>query len=523
MTAPKENVKNRHVIMLASENDALRGGKVGGVGDVVRDLPAALASLGWSTTIIIPSYGFLHIDNPSRFLKSVQFPFGGKNHQGDFHEVTPRRSLAGVKHLVFEHPEIRGEPIYCNDPPGETFARDATKYALFCSAIGQYLRDVDPSTVLHLHDWHMATLLLLQRMHPAFRHLALFRTVFTVHNLAIQGSRPMQGKLATVQEWFPELFQDLSWIPHWSDDRFQEPTYTPMAAGIRYSTRLNTVSPSYAEEILLPSDHEKGFYGGEGLEQFLQQAKAENRLFGILNGAEYPHDRISRKMSWAQMCELIEKELGAEARKNTFHSEIISRVRLLKEHKPSVVLTSVTRIVEQKIQLLFENTSAGRTVIEDVCALLKNNEGLYIILGTGTSDYEQKLVELSRRCERFIFLNVYSDLLSEASYANGTLFMMPSSFEPCGIGQMIAMRDGQPCLVHAVGGLKDTVIDGINGFCFAGSTRGEQADNLVAAARRAIETALKDPPTWEKICRNAAAVRFTWEKSARQYSDLLYS
>ena len=147
---------------------------------------------------------------------------------------------------------------------------------------------------------------------------------------------------------------------------------------------------------------------------------------------------------------------------------------------------------------------------------------MYLFLGTGTTDYEQKLMDLTRRCVKFVFLNLYSEAISDALYTNGTIFMMPSSYEPCGIGQMVAMRDGQPCVVHAVGGLKDTVEDGVNGFTFSGSNISEQVQQYVATTRRAVETYLKNKPIWEKICANALQARFTWEKSAMQYAEFLY-
>ena len=513
----------RHVLMIASENDALKGGKVGGVGDVVRDLPVALASLGWNTTVVIPSYGFLHKDNPSRLLMTVRFPFYGNTQTGDFYEVTPRRTVNGVRHLVVEHPELRGEPLYCNDPPGQTFARDATKYALFCSAIGRYLQDVSPGTVIHLHDWHSATLLLLQKLHPEFKHLSSFKTVFTIHNLAIQGSRPMKGRQATVQQWFPELFHDASWVTDWKDPRFKELTYTPMAVGIRFADKLNTVSPSYATEILQPSNHTIGFYGGEGLEPLLQQAHAGHRLFGILNGAEYPAVEARSRMSWQQICDLMEDELRPVLSKDKFHTVVYQRIGSLRDLNPSLLLTSVTRVVEQKIRLLFEKSSRGKDAIDEICSFLETYNGLYLFIGAGTTDYEKKLKETVERCRRFVFINLYSDRISDSLYKNGTIYMMPSSFEPCGIGQMISMREGQPCVVHAVGGLKDTVVDGVNGFQFSGSTLQEQVDNFIAATGKAMRTAAEDSAAWQKICQAASEARFTWEKSAHQYSTLLYS
>jgi starch synthase len=99
---------------------------------------------------------------------------------------------------------------------------------------------------------------------------------------------------------------------------------------------------------------------------------------------------------------------------------------------------------------------------------------------------------------------------------------MPSSFEPCGISQMLAMRDGQPCVAHRVGGLKDTVTGGVNGFSFEGATVGEQAENFVAACLRAVELRREEPERWQGIRRNAAAARFTWDATAAAYLEQLY-
>ena len=99
---------------------------------------------------------------------------------------------------------------------------------------------------------------------------------------------------------------------------------------------------------------------------------------------------------------------------------------------------------------------------------------------------------------------------------------MPSSYEPCGISQMLAMRDGQPCLVHQVGGLKDTVIDGVNGFVFAGDSVPEQVDNLVLSCLKAIELKLNNPIQWQHICQQAQKARFLWKDPVSQYLENLY-
>jgi starch synthase len=122
----------------------------------------------------------------------------------------------------------------------------------------------------------------------------------------------------------------------------------------------------------------------------------------------------------------------------------------------------------------------------------------------------------------FIFLNGYSEKCADALYASGDLFLMPSSFEPCGIGQMLAMRDGQPSVVHHVGGLKDTVRHNYNGFVFTGKGLTEQVDNFIHTTKAALDMKKNSPDQWEKICRQAAEERFDWQKSAAEYINSLY-
>jgi starch synthase len=513
------------VVMIASENDALRGGKVGGVGDVVRDLPKALAGLGWKVTVIIPSYGFLHKSNPATVATRIRFPFAGSLLEGELWEVTPKERVQGVRHFVFEHPEIRGNPIYCHDPPGDAFARDGTKYALFCSAIGRYLLESEARPVLHLHDWHTGALLLLREVHPEFASLREFRTVFTVHNVAIQGTRPLRGPSASVESWFPELFRKTAWLARWMDPRFSVPSFTPMAAGIRWSDRINTVSPTYAEEILKPSEPAAGFVGGEGLESLLSDARAHDRLFGILNGCDYPKERKNLKLPYPSLCEMLRSECRTwnQGQTGPDWGEMLARLDAISTLTPAVILTSVTRVVEQKIRLLFEKGSRGTRSIDTLLGLLSEYNGVYLLLGTGTSEYEEELMTAQRIHDRLLYLRGYSEIIGEVLYASGSLFVMPSLFEPCGISQMLAMRDGQPCVVHAVGGLKDTVIDRVNGFQFAGSSLAAKADQFASVTEEALRVHATDPGKWSSVISEAAHARFTWEESARTYAKLLYA
>jgi starch synthase len=161
------------------------------------------------------------------------------------------------------------------------------------------------------------------------------------------------------------------------------------------------------------------------------------------------------------------------------------------------------------------------TALEEILRGL-GDQGVYILLGTGNRTHERFLLDLSYRFSNFAFLKGYSDACATALYRNGDLFLMPSSFEPCGIGQMLAMREGQPCVVHEIGGLKDTVRNGVNGFSFAGYTPADQADNFVKTVHQAVQLLLTNPDQFERIRRAAFAARFLWSDSVRLYRELLY-
>lgn len=514
----------KHVVMVTAENGSLRGGKIGGLGDVINYLPKALAQLGWKVTVVSPSYGFLHKDNPSKFFSCVKFPFAGKVLEGEFWKVVNSGDKNDVTHFLFEHPEVRGNPVYFNDPPDQPFLRDATKFALFCSAVGKFLKSYSQKIILHLHDWHSAFLLLLMHQHADFAHLKGLRTVFTLHNPVIKGTRPLRYHYSSLEGWFPELFVRNDWVNDWTDFTYGEPTFTPMMVGIRFADKVNTVSPSYAEEIVKSSDISKGFYGGEGLENDLLKAKNENRLYGILNGCEYD-ENISSQLSIPVLSSYLIQEIMVWKEKDPeqFDDNLIDRVRKLETQPPALIATNVTRVVEQKVKLFFEWCADGEMAIEKILAHLQKYNGVLIMFGSGVIDYEEQMKDIFTRWENFIFLNGYSERIAQILYSAGDVYLMPSIFEPCGISQMYALSYGQPCIVHAVGGLKDTVVDGVNGFLFSGKTLQEKAEQFVKTVEKALDVFTNNPTAWDKMKSEARKARFTWEASARKYIELLYS
>lgn len=185
-----------------------------------------------------------------------------------------------------------------------------------------------------------------------------------------------------------------------------------------------------------------------------------------------------------------------------------------------MLLTSVGRLTDQKALLLRQMMFNGKSLLDNMLVKMQGRARL-VLLGSGDPLLEQFLLEVASRHSNFIFLRGFSIELSESLYQAGDLFIMPSSFEPCGISQMLAMRAGQPCLVHAVGGLADTVIDGVTGFSFKGDSLEEQCQSLLETAERAM-SAFKQTGEWNEMCAKASNQRFLWSDAAIDYENKLY-
>ena len=520
-----------HILFLAAENGALQGGKVGGIGDVVGQLPPALAYFGCTVTVVTPSHGFLHKAPGAAKLSPFKCRFRGYVHWADLYEIPGRSPTAGVRHIVIDHPllhavdPIHGTPrIYVHDDPDRPFSSDASRFALFCAAAaaagGQGA--FGPVDVVHLHDWHAGAAAILQRHSTSGTGLEGVRTVFSIHNLGLQGIRPLRGSDSSLEAWFPGLSYD--WLavsdPRWHD------CVNLMAAGIRLADMVHTVSPSYSREILQPSDPPR-FYGAEGLESVLQDAENKGRLTGILNGCEYPKDGTPPGLRYADLVLLCRSRTArwAAADPRVASTHFLAHSRLTQEmvfpDAPEVLLTCVGRTAEQKMLLMCASGSDGRSgldrILEDI-----GDRGRLMLLGTGDPAWERRLLDIASRWDNFIFLNGYSDACAQALYAAGDLFLMPSSYEPCGISQMLAMRDGQPCVVHAVGGLRDTVKDGVDGFSFSGATVAEQVDAFADATIDALALRRENPERFMDIRRHAAKARFSWADTAKRYVEELY-
>jgi len=521
-----------HIVHIAAENDSLSGAKVGGVADVVRDIAPALRDIGHQVTVLIPSYGFLHQHTGTQWVADIRFAFRGTVQEAQLYAVPAKTAHENVRHLVIEHPALAAvhagtghHQIYVHDPDDQPFFSDGSRFACFCSAAAAALvqEAIPRADVMHLHDWHTALVALLRRYHPACAPLQRVRTVFTIHNLALQGVRPLTGSSSSLSAWFP----DITW--HWldvADPRWPD-ACNLMACGIRLSDRVHTVSPTYAREICRPDDLPR-FHGAQGLEAVLAHENDTGNLTGILNGCEYPENRHVPVMEMPEMLRSFQRRImqwsagGQTVSSAHFIASHNLSELLQRRNRPKMVLCSVTRLTGQKVSLMCQGQDHGMSAMARILRAL-GDDGVYVLLGTGHDAFVRFFIHLEAWFPNFIFLHGFSDQAARTLYANGDLFLMPSSFEPCGIGQMLAMRDGQPCVVHAVGGLRDTVIHGVNGFCFEGGDLDEQAQHFVDTACRAIDLFKSDPDKWRQIKNNAARARFSWQHAAQQYMEKLYN
>ena len=533
-----------NVLVVAAECRDLA--KVGGLGDVVRDLSKALKYLGIPVSIVMPYYDT--VKQPVEPVDSFPVQFGSRK---NWFVKSFRHMLDGVPIYLLRSEDFFGGSygdIYIDsDRLGRgPFEDDAQRFAFFSAATLEFLRrsaEMREINVLHCHDWHTGVLLVLLNHDPRYRKMAnALRTLFTIHNLDYQGVRPFEGlaerEFQTFAQWFPNQYSD--WkaqgaLEPLSDPLIPTPCFNAMRAGINLAHAVNTVSPKYAVEITLPDDPARNFIGGRGLEGDLQ--RCGDRLYGILNGLDYNLNDPSTLtppfdvdiMGWQKAKRHHKEDLletlpdhiqGMASRlgKNFKNSDSLLRKMSTyqsDEWKKKPLMVAVTRAVRQKASILLESLDEANTVLQ---AMLKRELSL-IILGTG--ELESQLEEINSR-PNGLFICAFDAELAHRLYVGGDIFLMPSDFEPCGISQMVAMRHGCLPLVSNVGGLSDTVQDMRTGFVYAGANRQEARQDLVDTLDKALDMWVNGRKKWTKMQVQAMSLRFEWKSSATQYLELYH-
>jgi len=463
--------------MAASE--AVPYAKTGGLADVAGSLPSALAELGVEVTLALPFYKEVGL------LATGSVTVRGEETPVSYHQ--PPGSLAGGVRTVL----VRNDKYFWRDRL-YGYADDAERFAFFARAVAELPRALDwQPQVIHCNDWQTALVpLYLRLMAEKEPALAGIGTLFTIHNLAYQGVFPAEAMQVAGLPW--DLFT-MEALEFYGQMNF-------LKAGIVFSDLINTVSPTYAKEI------QTAEYG-ERLEGLL--SKRADRLHGILNGIDtaYWDPRSDKYLAQAYNANTAQK--GKAANKKVLQE----RVGLPVADVP--VLGAVARLARQK-------------GFDLVCEALPNllKQGFQcVVLGLGEEDIQRQLQKCAERWPKQVKTWFrFDEPMAHLVYAASDLFLMPSRYEPCGLGQMIAFRYGAIPVVHKTGGLADTVepFDRAkgrgNGFVFDQPT----PEAFARAVSEALE-AYADREAWAKLVRRVMRIDHSWRSSATQYLELYRS
>jgi starch synthase len=445
--------------------------KVGGLADVAGSLPQALAALGHEVTVYLP----LHrsIDQMKYAIPSAgptrSVPYGEAHARIQYPEIVRE----GVRTVFVKHTRIGRDKVY-------GYPNDAKRYALFCRAVAADLLDAPPD-IVHAHDWHAA---LLVPIAARMRRLGA-ATVFTIHNLAYQGR--------TSAEILKLVGLPRARLP--IEDRNEA---NPMARAIATADIVSTVSERYAEEILTPEF-------GERLDGMLRERRAD--LWGITNGIDTSFFDPARDPS-------IPAHYSADdqAGKATDKAALQKETGLTVDPK-APVFGVIGRLVEQK----------GVDLLTAVAPWLLEKGAQLAVLGTGEPSYEVKWKDLAAKTKGRLALTLGFDAsLAQRIYAGADLFLMPSRFEPCGLGQLISLRYGTIPVVRAVGGLATTISDVDadarrgNGFSFGPYEAAAFADAL----ERALHRYRADGEPWLALRARAMREDHSWTASAKRYVEM---
>jgi len=457
--------------------------KTGGLGDVVGALPKALAAAGHDVRVVMPAYAAqerlvasgsqLFVPRPGGLIVPTGAgPLAAGVLEGRLPGSDVPLFLIAERNL-FDRPNIYG---YDDDPYRFSFFSRA---ALEWTAAVGWRPDV-----VHAHDWHAAPAVTwLATSGLRDERLSGMPTLFTIHNLAHQGR--------SSRHVFAYLGVD---APAMRDEGWDEVNF--MARGIFHATLVNTVSPTYAREIMTPE-------GGYGLDGLLRSRHSD--VHGILNGLDYDVWNPATDNHLAERYNAAQPDEGRRTDKRALQERLGLPVA---DRVPLVGM--VTRLDAQK----------GMEITGHVVHLLMNGaagEAQFVVLGTGAAPYEAMFAHLAGyHAQRMAAVLTFAGDLAPQIYAGADLFLMPSLFEPCGLGQLIAMRYGSVPVVRATGGLADTVHDGQTGFSFGPFT----SRDFWGALQRALLVYNTDTTAWSRIQRNAMETNFSWEDSARRYIQL---
>ncbi|WP_175640686.1 glycogen synthase GlgA [Metabacillus schmidteae] len=454
--------------------------KSGGLADVAGALPKELVELGNDVRVILPKYSLIPETYREEMTKvdEIRVPVGW------------RQQYCGIETLEYEgitYYFLDNEYYFYRDSLYGHYD-DAERFSFFCRGVLEALKIIDfKPDIIHSHDWHTGMISYLLKANYLEQELYKeIKTVFTIHNLQFQGIFPYSvlGDLLNLND---ENFYDLEFH---GDISF-------MKGAIQSADFITTVSPTYKDEI-------QTAYYGEKLDGLLRSK--HEKLQGIVNGID---DKLYNPK--------LDKNITVPYSVDTLSKKMKNKVALQKrfglpEDETTPIISMVTRLTKQK----------GLDLLKRVLDEVLSQDVQVIVLGTGEKDFE----DYFRHMEwvypsKFKAYIGFDEVLAHQIYAGSDLFLMPSKFEPCGLGQLIALRYGTIPIVRETGGLNDTVTsyredtEEGNGFTF----RNFNAHDMLFTIKRAIDFYQQDE-VWKNIVKTAMTQDYSWGKSAIKYDQL---
>ncbi|HEY6909576.1 MAG TPA: glycogen synthase GlgA [Myxococcales bacterium] len=457
--------------------------KTGGLGDVIGALPRALAARGHDILVVLPRYG--QIDGQQFGLRDtgrrVEVQFPNLNAGAHVHVHVPAERL---RYLFLQNPWYDRKELY--GEAGKDYRDNHKRFALLSAGALEAARQQNfiPDAI-HAHDWQAALVPLIVKRGWAGRPSPIrARCVFTIHNLAFQG---IFARDAMVELGLPMDLFNPDALEFYGNTNL-------LKAGLVFAEKLTTVSPTYAREIVQSRET------GAGLEGLLRHRQAD--LTGIMNGVDYqrwspekdpalPHRYSANDLSGKAQCKAaLQEELGLDREAGTMLCAAIGRLAHQKGY--DIVAQALPAMMERKVQ--------------------------FVMLGTGDSALEEEFAALAVKHPTRISAQLrFDDKLAHRIEAGADVFLMPSRFEPCGLNQLYSLRYGTLPLVHAVGGLADSIVEGPHGWGFRFSE--ESPRDLLAALDRAL-LLWKDRAAWRAAQERAMARDHSWDRAAEQYEAL---
>ncbi len=480
--------KGKKIKILIAASEVVPFAKTGGLADVAGALPKALKKQGHDVRLVMPRYK--GIDETKFGIKEtgleVNIDIALFGHKGAIKEAKYPGTDIPVYFIDNTEFFFRGE-LY-RTPEGE-YHDNAERFMFFSRAVLEMIRIMDfKPDIIHCNDWHTGLIpVYLKNLYGREKFYGEIKTLYSIHNIAYQG---IYEKEKLSHAALPAGLFNPGELEFYGKINY-------MKGGIVFSDAVNTVSERYKDEIQTPRF-------GYGLDGVLRGRKKD--LYGILNGIDY--DIWNPKTDTHLY---INYDYGEMDNKDKLKKKLLEE-NGLKYHENVPLLGLVSRLDGQK----------GMDFIAAVMDDMMRMNLQFIVLGTGEERYHKALLDHANSFPEKMAARIkFDNTLAHNIYAGSDIFLMPSHFEPCGLGQLISLRYGTIPVVRETGGLADTVAQYNfktkqgNGFVFSGY---DPADFL-KAVRVAADT-YKNRNVWRKLRERGMKLDFSWESAAEKYTGL---